>query len=389
MIPSLPPSPIRASSESGTLYLTGIRGLAALLILVAHAANNLATWPVPNLAMSLFFVLSGFVLTLNYSRTLTGNRHAVGLYNFFVSRIARLCPLYFTFLFTLGHFAKFFPRNPSASLSYMMLTQSWVNNQYVTAPWTWSISTEIFSYLFLPLLLFLLAFTDTLTKLLLAYTGVVLVGVTVSYLFYAYGHSLVDHWPLLQSGSADNDEEWIRYYNPYLRLFDFWIGCVAAKLYLHEGAFADGWRGQARLATCGSGLLALMAYQSCHPGSSRFFDFLNHNFAAAPFIGGIMLISGRNPSWITRWFETRAMLFAGEISYSLYLLHQTVFERLPKWMSHVIPDFESRWAETTQPLQIATAILAAIIVSYASTRIIEVPARRWIRRYFMISRANV
>ena len=138
------------------------------------------------------------------------------------------------------------------------------------------------------------------------------------------------------------------------------------------------------LASCGSVILALMAYQSCHQGSTRFFDFLIHNFAMAPFIGGIMLITGRNPSCITRWLETRAMLFAGEISYSLYLLHQTVFERLPHWMSHLIPDFESRWAETSPAQQVTTAIVAAIIVAYASTRLIEMPSRRWIRRHFMI-----
>ena len=158
------------------------------------------------------------------------------------------CPI-MPALFRLSVYARtffqVFSKKPAGIVELHVLDAELGQQPTFDRTWTWSISTEAFSYLFLPLLLFLLAFMDTLTKLLLAYIGAVFAGLCVSYLFYAYGHSLVDHWPFLQSGNAVNDQEWIRYYNPYLRLFDFWIGCVAAKLFLHEGALAQGWRARA------------------------------------------------------------------------------------------------------------------------------------------------
>ena len=46
----------------------------------------------PRWTLTLFFVLSGFVIFLNYSRSIgTG----IGLWNFFVARFARLYPLFF------------------------------------------------------------------------------------------------------------------------------------------------------------------------------------------------------------------------------------------------------------------------------------------------------
>ena len=86
--------------------LTGFRGVAAYAVLVAHAASSSfmygADAPLGPLfsrlayfGMSLFFVLSGFVIQHNYGcavRQGAGLRRA--LYLFFVARFARIYPLY-------------------------------------------------------------------------------------------------------------------------------------------------------------------------------------------------------------------------------------------------------------------------------------------------------
>jgi peptidoglycan/LPS O-acetylase OafA/YrhL len=89
--------------------LTGLRFIAAFSVLFAHALPKMIfPWPEGEVApdiytmlhatsaegMSLFFVLSGFVIHYNYSGQLA-TQGTVGYIIFFIARFARLYPLYF------------------------------------------------------------------------------------------------------------------------------------------------------------------------------------------------------------------------------------------------------------------------------------------------------
>src|SRR5580658_7765835 len=94
--------------------LTGIRAVAALCVVVSHGLTFMPAFPagpppvwytelgsLSAVGMSLFFVLSGFVIHYNYSHFITRDRGR-GLWNFFVARFARLYPLYIAcIVFTL------------------------------------------------------------------------------------------------------------------------------------------------------------------------------------------------------------------------------------------------------------------------------------------------
>ena len=84
--------------------LTGLRGVAAYSVLMAHAAAY--AYPgapiiphyihgLPYFGMSLFFVLSGFVIHYNYAGMFRTDGLAAGGKKFFIARFARLYPLYF------------------------------------------------------------------------------------------------------------------------------------------------------------------------------------------------------------------------------------------------------------------------------------------------------
>ena len=83
--------------------LTGLRGVAALLILIGHSvgvAPVLKTWPTAPLmnvltlcGMSVFFILSGIVICYNYQAAVT-DEPSRGIPRFFLARFARLYPLY-------------------------------------------------------------------------------------------------------------------------------------------------------------------------------------------------------------------------------------------------------------------------------------------------------
>ena len=133
--------------------LTGIRCVAAYGVLIAHALNIVYPnnvdlyWFAHRLAyfsMSLFFVLSGFVIHYNYA-ALIRSEGGLGVYKFIVARFARLYPLYLFVLIVGGAFA--IEQRPHVLLAHLTLSQSWFNMADAIFAPSWSISTEWFFYL--------------------------------------------------------------------------------------------------------------------------------------------------------------------------------------------------------------------------------------------------
>lgn len=114
---SLPPAPGMLTGDRdrhGGKWipsLDGLRGLAVLLVIVAHCVmtgptatqNGIVSMIFSSLKLGaygvdLFFVLSGFLITGILLDTLAGPRYAL---NFYARRILRIFPLYFAFLATV------------------------------------------------------------------------------------------------------------------------------------------------------------------------------------------------------------------------------------------------------------------------------------------------
>jgi peptidoglycan/LPS O-acetylase OafA/YrhL len=167
-------SPIR-NSRPELKALTGLRGVAATIIALAHLQllfpnNNGMMW---HNAVDLFFCLSGFTLSYVYS----GETFQFSSY--LTARIARIYPLYFFTLIIAGA-GWVIPKvvnpttYPAGSASTDFLIQIFMLNDWPVIgtgvhwnPVAWSISIEWFCYIaLLPLLLFLKAPSSTLVRLL-------------------------------------------------------------------------------------------------------------------------------------------------------------------------------------------------------------------------------
>ena len=106
----------------------------------------------------LFFLLSGFCLTLGYGRSKSLNT-SESKWRFYKSRLARILPVYYfcfmlsTILIPLGYAVysaedpAFHPVNVGASF---MLIHSWVMVPLGPNAPAWTVSTLIFFYLFYP-----------------------------------------------------------------------------------------------------------------------------------------------------------------------------------------------------------------------------------------------
>ncbi|HEY8332834.1 MAG TPA: acyltransferase [Tardiphaga sp.] len=148
--------------------LTGVRGVAAAVIVVYHFGDvQLATGgtlsyfrlPFGYLLVDLFFMLSGYVMALTYKDAfahLTLNKFA----GFMVKRVARLYPAYF--VIGLFYVAKMAAGLSGDHLS-MYSAWDWTGNLLMMTGWglyvhpvigvAWAASAEMGSYLLLPILM--------------------------------------------------------------------------------------------------------------------------------------------------------------------------------------------------------------------------------------------
>ncbi|HEX5182705.1 MAG TPA: acyltransferase [Allosphingosinicella sp.] len=190
--------------------MTSIRGIAAWWVVLFHLRLLLAPWlPASvvdalahgNLAVDLFFILSGFVIALNYGERLAGDWRAAG--DFLFRRFARIYPLHLLILCGFGAYAgaailfgsaTLEGQHPGYFIASLFLVQNW--GFFDELRWNvpaWSISTEMFAYLLFPILIRLVPPIRRLPWLL-AFL-VVTLGLAVPAFFALTGNNFPDAVP--------------------------------------------------------------------------------------------------------------------------------------------------------------------------------------------------
>ena len=183
------------------------------------------------LAVDLFFILSGFVIYLNYETKITKN-FPRSIAPFYWNRLTRIYPLHLLMLLAyLGFAASFiiFSRSATAPASYelksfiqsLLLIQAWgYGNMSWNIP-SWSISAEWFVYLLFPFLAVILAkyLTNIVRHLSL---GLVLLLA----IFYVYS----------LTGTHSLGDDVIKMALPRT-ILEFLLGNIIASLYLHHLEF--------------------------------------------------------------------------------------------------------------------------------------------------------
>jgi peptidoglycan/LPS O-acetylase OafA/YrhL len=377
--------------------LDGLRFIAAATVLFSHGyfyillfqdnssitAYNAPFVALANIGMTLFFVLSGFVIHYNYgsSVSLPG-----GVRAFFVARFARLYPL-FLLVFVISTVEAF--RSADGKVDnlgpiplYLTFTQSWwfwvfgdraASEAYSNATGLmWSLSTEAFFYLSYPLLAPLLRRLEG-TRLVIIGCIVALIGASLAYELTAY-RGYLDIWAAFYTGNpraAPNFSHWLIYNSPWIRIFEFLIGAVTAQFVMTTKV------DPARAKVVGSAALAVIviAYVYCNVRLLPLSGAITTCVAGA--FGVLMGASAVKGQVFSRALSNRWMVFGGEASYSLYLLHY--------WVMH---DLGHRLADN-QPLVTRIALfvilmLVAVAIARISYLVYERPMIRVVRRFFSI-----
>jgi peptidoglycan/LPS O-acetylase OafA/YrhL len=403
--------------------LTGLRFIAASCVALTHGALLVVRFPgnppllyylftqISGMGMTLFFVLSGFVIHYNYSAPIR-QQPSRSILNFFAARFARLYPLYCILLiydlfrrFANGDFSGLI--TPGVSLSepvvralpwYISMMQSWAykvignNNllyQFGSVPQiSWSISTEWFLYITYPAILFVMIplkggraiLGTTIVLAMLAFGGLTIAffySVEINnYAVAAFGRvaDMGSHW-------QDSYFRWLIYFSPYSRVSEFILGCLTAAAYMRcRAAPPSPSEERAGMVTlCGS-VLGLAALNYILFAPPQHFVWYHMSFGFAPLVAVLIFCCARYTNSIVGILSSGLFVVAGEASYSLYLLHVLVFVPLAR---HIGP-VNSQLAEIHAFSWLAVAFLGCVGVSLVTYTIYEVPARRLLRSWLMV-----
>ena len=399
--------------------LTGLRFLAAFSVLIGHSAVFILNFETKNydavywirqasgFGMTLFFVLSGFVIHYNYRIAVTEGG-ARGLGAFLWARFARLYPLFiltlpFNLLFSkrifdlAGGDGTGFQGILEALPYFLTFTQSWfyapiqnlplISVVGAASPLTWSISTEWFFYLCYPLIALVLLRVRRPIAVGIAAVGWCIAWTAIA--AYLFDHSPeINEWAVSRFGSlADMSSDprnsyvrWLLYYSPYVRIGEFVLGCLVGELYLqlrgHTITGREALVGQTGLVLAFFSVL-LLTYVTYGPPvvGHDFFHKLNWNFALAPSAAIIVFCAARYVGPLARLLTSRPVLALGEASY--YLLHFFVLIIVARLSAEALPATPTNVAFAVTKLVVLVAFI--LLISLASFAYFEAPARAWLR----------
>lgn len=350
------------------LSLTGLRFVAAFYLFVFHIHIR---WPVTDLpylktianqgavGMSLFFMLSGFVLAYSYTDS---NRT---LKSYLVNRLARIYPVYVAAaVLTLpwmgissADTGKMFAQGTLLVFSNVLLVQAWLPSLFPF--WnngaSWSISVEAFCYVLVPLLLPLLV-TQSRRRLY------VLVAIFL----------LLGSLPGLTAAAFPNPLNAVFYSLPIFRLPEFMVGILI--LFIGRSGVSFRSLGFWLLPV----LVLLLVYLGLAGEGMPF--YIGHSWIVLPCMG-LMLAGLSGGQGVLAWFlSTRLLVWLGKISYCFYSFQALLILSLISYRNALVAQLP---ALGNNLVLLVAALLVLVGLSALGYYGIEVPARRWIKRRYV------
>jgi peptidoglycan/LPS O-acetylase OafA/YrhL len=339
---------------SGTIpSLDGIRALAVAMVFFAH--NRLENIIPGGLGVTVFFVLSGYLIT-TLMRIEQARHGSISYRSFYLRRLLRLMPPLFIVVATTGVLAALGIINGGFTPGGMFSALFYFGNYFVIAHnfhgmpagigVVWSLAIEEHYYLFYP----------PLAALLLRVGRVGLSAFLLSLLCIAV--LAWRYWLAFHGGS----EAYLSMATD-TRLDAILIGCLLGLLYnprLDPVAVPNRFNDTLTVTACVSVLLVTLLYRN------EFFRltarYTLQSLAIAPLI---YLAVARADTLPFRWLNARPLVYIGTISYTIYLTHHVILLGLAKhW-----PDMN--WLYLT-----VLGTLLTLAVAEPMRRWVELPSTR-------------
>ncbi|SDP34737.1 Peptidoglycan/LPS O-acetylase OafA/YrhL, contains acyltransferase and SGNH-hydrolase domains [Pseudomonas arsenicoxydans] len=363
-------------AKSEILPLTGLRFFAALYVFLFHMHIR---WPLSDntyiknileqgaIGMSLFFILSGFVLAYRYSNSNTTYR------SYLINRFSRIYPIYaFTAIATLPWIGVDFGSGSAIDtttaltkiallfIANILVIQAWFPQMF--SYWndgaSWSISVEVFCYFLLPFILPKLTNIDNKRLFILSAACVAfsaMIGVSAA-LF-------------------DDPANKVFYSIPIFRLPEFIVGICACIFFL---------RGNKKF--CGPAIqifiILTVAVYLCVVGSKMPL-YVGHNWIIVPSIAFLLISFSVGNSALAKLLSSRIIVWLGKISYCFYSLQFLIIVPLVKHHDSVVQHYS---ALNNPKILMVCALLILVGASALAHHFIEEPARIWINKRYQTKR---
>jgi peptidoglycan/LPS O-acetylase OafA/YrhL len=342
--------------------LTGIRAILAWWVVCLHILCNpqmvhyfwfARLFSRGNLAVDGFFVLSGFILCHVYAAGLeefSARRYLA----FLAARIARVYPVHLVVLiaFLPALAANRWFHLPNAVTGFsaldlglsLLLVQAW---GFVDHPaWNsvaWSVSAEWFAYLLFPAFLFVVVKGNSLLRLVAVTAASLLALVWVSF------------------AQADANGPAGLYRSALVMVCaNFALGC-AVYVAKQERMRTQAWMGTAAAA-------AAIVCAAC-----RWLPLYSFSFAV------LILALSSDGDWLSGMLARKAMVYLGETSYSVYMVHLLVWEAIA-----MVAGRAGVLNAAGAPYVAGVAMMVITAASSLSYHLVEVPARRYFREFVRV-----
>jgi len=292
--------------------LTGFRAVAAYLVFLHHhgpGANMIG-----NIAMvinqgyigvSMFFVLSGFLIYYNYADQVSFK--ISWFLSYFRNRIVRIYPLFFIIavlnMWLIGE------RSPEIwvfNLTFLSgFTEPWSSTWRL--PQAWSLPVEECFYILAPFIFFLRRKRNvSLVVMTLVFYGL---GYLTYLAFFPWVETSTSLW-------------YFRFHTFFGRAGDFLIGVYVAELYMN-GKLSFG---RFKLSYWGAaGILLSLFLLAMFGGNTTELGLAVSMWFVPPATGLFIYGLATEDTYIGRILATRVSVFLGRASFAFYLLQQGVF----------------------------------------------------------------
>ena len=284
--------------------LHAIRGLAVIIVIFYHADFELfkGGW----LGVDLFFVISGYLISNIIISEI--NSGTFNFKNFYLRRFRRIVPALLSTLVVTTGFA-YWLLTPKAILDYSKLLVSSIffyaniylqNFDFYNAGPSkqnplihiWSLSVEEQFYILFPLIIFLLL------RGIKKYLFLILLSVT-----------------LLSIYSNSFTQDIAKFYSSQYRIWEFLLGSLLVFISFKKFGKFFTFSG-----------FALIIFSVVNYGDTM----LNLNSIEPKLIAllGVSLVIASNDDSLNKIYNNQLVVYAGTLSYSLYLIHQPIFSFL-------------------------------------------------------------
>nr|WP_314543909.1 acyltransferase [uncultured Empedobacter sp.] len=302
------------------------------------------------LGVGFFFILSGFVIALNYEKKVIDNPN-FDKKKFYIARIARIYPLHvLTFCVMLPFviinvWQGYFHWDIAGANLFLLQSYIPVKDFYFSINnVSWSISTELFFYLMFPFYVIWLHKFPKLKYILLLIIPIIIFAEP----YFRTNMKL---------------EKAIFYINPIVRSFDFILGIITCQIYKKIKDTPINFSRGTLIEIAAITVLAIFFY--FHNDVARAFRYGIYYWI--PMVG-IVLIFALQKGFFSRILQHKTLVYLGEISFAFYMIHMIVIKYGNQYLPR-INDFH----------KIGIYFVIALILSALTFEYFEKPVAKWIK----------